>query len=303
MPRLFLLNEPLSPRLSPALAHEIGLNESILLLQIEVWLDAHPQKIDGTFWTRVTRKQVDKTLPFWNKTILNKVIRNLTGMDLIEYDYIRKESAHYFTINEEACRELDSIRVIRIKSSGVLKNTKKEIYSISLKNGHDFTDIYDELDAMAHAEAPTREEETPKVIKPQPLLFHKPDPKPKAQGQIIPTMHKIMYRICYSIETDQQSALLGSAQRGKVASALGKLNEGHADLNRLVDFEKWWKTFWKSGGSGVYQPPRPEQVVEHWWVAMKATQQATVAEETNVVDMDQAMLDRARLRRNGGQQS
>jgi hypothetical protein len=36
--RVFVLNDPNAPRLSPALAIEIGLNESILFLQLEFWI-------------------------------------------------------------------------------------------------------------------------------------------------------------------------------------------------------------------------------------------------------------------------
>lgn len=77
-----------------------------------------------------------------------------------------------------------------------------------------------------------------------------------------------MFQLCYMAESQQQMTLLDARQRGRVASALGRLRDADADLSKLSKFKDWWKGSWmsKQKGSDLYQPPRPEQVVEHWFV-------------------------------------
>lgn len=84
--------------------------------------------------------------------------------------------------------------------------------------------------------------------------------------------HKHMYKVCYLAETVEQQMFLDSKQRGRVASVLGKLRDADADFNRVLNFEEWWRGYWKSRDkiSKQYQPPTPEQVLEHWTMAMSS---------------------------------
>lgn len=106
---------------------------------------------------------------------------------------------------------------------------------------------------------------TPFLIDIEPKERHKAVPIPESA-------YHHMYRICYQAETVEQAKTLNSRQRGRVASALGQLREGDVDFNKLTQFETWWKGTWmaKNRDTGSYMPPRPEQVSEHWWTAMKA---------------------------------
>lgn len=83
------------------------------------------------------------------------------------------------------------------------------------------------------------------------------------------TAFKNMFELCFMAETLQQQLILDSRQRGRVASALGRLRDAEADLENLLKFKDWWAGTWmsKQKGTNQYQPPRPEQVVEYWFVA------------------------------------
>lgn len=71
--RIFTLNEPNAPRLNPALACEIGLNESLVLLQLEFWIAISNNKRDGMLWTyQSTRDIKAKTFPFWSLDTINR---------------------------------------------------------------------------------------------------------------------------------------------------------------------------------------------------------------------------------------
>jgi len=231
---------------------------------------------------------------------LNKTIKNLVDMELIDYtmkfNKFRRDKTKWFAFDEAGCQELESIRVISSHPS-IIK--KESIYSkYSLKNVS--VEVDEEIEAWAQADTPG----TKPVI---PTLFPVAQPtkiKPNSQP-IVSSMHRAMYRICYRAETEQEILTLDSGQRGRVSSALGRLTEAGADLNKLHDFVGWWNTNWRSKdkGSNSYQPPRPDQVVEHWWVAMKANQKQipdpVVEPKENVIDLDKKMLERAMIRRNG----
>jgi hypothetical protein len=130
--------------------------------------------------------------------------------------------------------------------------------------------------------------------------------KVPASEPIEKSYHSLMYRICYGVETVQQALTLDSKQRGRVASVLGRLQEAGADLSQLNHFEDWWKTTWRSRDKqGVYQTPRPDQVIELWWVAVRAIQEKSQPPKKDtpqnvVVDFEERMRQKALERRNNG---
>lgn len=113
--RLFVLNEPNAPRLNPALACEIGLNESIILLQIEFWISISNHFYDGKRWTyQSVRDMQGKAFPFWSIATINRAINRLIKKGyLIEGNYNKKsyDKTRWFALNFEKLQELESISV------------------------------------------------------------------------------------------------------------------------------------------------------------------------------------------------
>lgn len=115
-PRLFILNEPTAPRLNPALACEIGLNESLILLQLEFWISISDNQRDGQQWTyQSTRDIRSKAFPFWSVMTINRTIKSLESMELIhttsQYNTHKYDKTRWFSINYEGISRLNSISI------------------------------------------------------------------------------------------------------------------------------------------------------------------------------------------------
>lgn len=115
-PRIFTLNEPNAPRLNPALACEIGLNESLLLLQLEFWISISNNERDGKQWTyQSTRDIKNKAFPFWSVMTINRGIKSLIKQGLIisttEYNQVRYDKTRWFSLVPENINKLSSIRI------------------------------------------------------------------------------------------------------------------------------------------------------------------------------------------------
>jgi len=79
--------------------------------------------------------------------------------------------------------------------------------------------------------------------------------------------------LCFLKKTPLERQTLNEKERGQLNQNLKKLRVAEYDLSKIGKFEQWWKTNWRSGTNGkTYEPPRPEQVVTFWNVAMEFEQ-------------------------------
>ena len=113
--RLFILNEPTAPRLNPALAQEIGLNESIVFLQLEFWIaiGGKDKVKDGRKWTYQSVSDLHKFFPFWGRATINRIVQSLIKQNLIiigNYNEYKYDRTRWFTINMEAASQLASVK-------------------------------------------------------------------------------------------------------------------------------------------------------------------------------------------------
>jgi len=112
--RIFTLNE-LSLRLSPALADEVGLNESIMLLQIEYWISISDHLIDDHRWTyQSVRQMKEKAFAFWSVATVSRTAKSLLDKGLIiEGNYNKKsyDNTRWFALNYEVLSKLKSILI------------------------------------------------------------------------------------------------------------------------------------------------------------------------------------------------
>lgn len=109
MNRLFILNEGPTLRISPSLACEIGLNESIVLLQVD-WLIQNQGTIKaGTRAIKLPlRKAQDCWLPFYSLATLSRIVENLVGA---EYLWMHKEGNERWFALGPGCDRLASVKV------------------------------------------------------------------------------------------------------------------------------------------------------------------------------------------------
>jgi hypothetical protein len=80
--RRLLLDEP-PLLLLPTLAALIGINEAIILQQINYWIQASKNIQDGFQWTYNSYKEWQKQFPFFSKETLGRTIRHLEQMGLL----------------------------------------------------------------------------------------------------------------------------------------------------------------------------------------------------------------------------
>jgi hypothetical protein len=297
MSRVFILSEPTGPRLSVALAAEIGLKESIILLQMEYWISQAGHIRDGKKWTYQSLESLKTQFPFMSKSTINRIIDRLEALALLHvtdrYNKRAGDKTRWFALNEEGCNKLESIKILKVKTT--LNQNGKTLYQNEPTLYQNETTLPNDLtnentitsnvwgDAGDTPVLTDDEQlfddwvdEAFEVIDPQPFLSTSFLPKEKTHqpyAEPIPkSAHTLMYRLCYRAETDAEQLMLSSTQRGKVASILGQLQKANANLAHINTFEAWWVNNWRSKDrvSGQYQPPRPDQVAEHWNEAMKS---------------------------------
>ena len=112
--RLFVLNDPSAPRLCPSLAAEIGLNESILFLQLEFWIAIMGKQKDGRLFVYKSVRDLTKSFPFWSSSTINRAIQSLINKDLIitaNYNTAKYDRTRWFSINIETASALKSIAI------------------------------------------------------------------------------------------------------------------------------------------------------------------------------------------------
>ncbi|MDX6498262.1 MAG: hypothetical protein QOG23_1522 [Blastocatellia bacterium] len=112
--RLFVLNGQAAPRLSPELAAEIGLNESIVFLQLEFLIAISNHEQDGRQWTYQSVTDLEKIFPFWSRATIDRTIRSLRDRGLIKIDNFngkKYDRTRWFAVDIANASKLRSLRV------------------------------------------------------------------------------------------------------------------------------------------------------------------------------------------------
>ena len=122
---LFVLNEPYVLRVSPALAKEIGLNESILFLQIEYLIRiSNTEEIEGKSWTyQSLQKMHDEYFPWWSISTISRIAQSLQEMELIHIGNFNRRAydrTQWYALNEVEINRLKSVKI----NEAILQNEK-----------------------------------------------------------------------------------------------------------------------------------------------------------------------------------
>lgn len=137
--RLFTPNNPLSPRICPELAVEIGLNESIVLLQMEFWLATEGKEHGGHLWVRKPEREIQRTFPFWGVATVHRTIETLVKKTFVvkneNLDDGPGKGAGWFRFNESALHSLRSVKVCSILEQGAEPVERSKMEHDPLQNG------------------------------------------------------------------------------------------------------------------------------------------------------------------------
>jgi len=94
----------------PALAIKIGLNEAIVLQQLDYWLNHAEKEHDGKMWIyKSYEKWQEQDFPFWSVSTVKRTIKNLRAMLLIDVESLSdnfNNRVNYYTINRDELTKL-----------------------------------------------------------------------------------------------------------------------------------------------------------------------------------------------------
>ncbi len=124
--RLFIPNNPTSLRICPELAEEIGLNESIVLLQIEFLISISNHVHDDRRWTyQSVRELKEKYFPFWNESTIKRTIQSLITKGLLirgNYNKASYDKTNWYAMVYDNVKNLASLSIGANCTNGLVQN-------------------------------------------------------------------------------------------------------------------------------------------------------------------------------------
>lgn len=95
------------------IAKVLGLNETIVLQQINYWLEVNRKKEhnfrDGKYWTYNTIEEWREEFPFWSKETVKRIFKKLREMKLLligNYNTMKMDRTLWYTIDYEELKRL-----------------------------------------------------------------------------------------------------------------------------------------------------------------------------------------------------
>lgn len=121
--QLFTAASPMVMRIIPELAKEIGLNESIMLLQVDFWINHADNYKDGQWWTyQSVRQMQEKAFPYWSLMTINRTVKSLETKGYItigNYNKRKSDSTRWITLKYKALEKLASVKVVKVSGETV----------------------------------------------------------------------------------------------------------------------------------------------------------------------------------------
>jgi Fe2+ or Zn2+ uptake regulation protein len=116
---MLTLNDPQSMRINSELALEIGLNESVMLLQIEYLISISGHEHECKRWTFQTLEDLrDKYFRWWSVATISRTLKALESANFIHIGNFNKRKSdrtHWFALNLEGIANLKSVTIFQIE--------------------------------------------------------------------------------------------------------------------------------------------------------------------------------------------
>lgn len=113
---IFIRNNPAAPQLCPELAREIGLVESVLLLQLEFWIRIACIERDGYRWHCKSERDIQQYFLFWSPSTIHRAITHLKKREIIitaNYNKHAYDRTRWFALNIDGINKLKSIKMVQ----------------------------------------------------------------------------------------------------------------------------------------------------------------------------------------------
>ena len=153
--RFFVLNDPQTAVINRALAQEIGLIESVLLMQIEFLISISQNERDGRFWTYQSLANLHETyFPYWSKATLGRAMQQLVERDLLivgNYNKSRIDRTPWYALNPVGLARLHSLRVDEGHETPSSQNETSPLPDPPATSHHETTTSQDES-SSSHGE-------------------------------------------------------------------------------------------------------------------------------------------------------
>lgn len=117
--QIYTAADPTVERIIPALAKEIGLNESIVLMQIAFWIKTSNNVVNGVYWTYQSMTEMqEKAFPYWSVDTIRRIVHKLQkdGYILVGQHNKRKgDNTQWYALEPDKLSTLKSIIVKEIE--------------------------------------------------------------------------------------------------------------------------------------------------------------------------------------------
>jgi hypothetical protein len=113
--RLLTFNDPHPMRIDRDLAAEIGLNESIVLLQLEYLISISSNEREGRLWTYQSLTDLKEVyFPWWSVMTIQRIVKSLEEKRLLligNFNKLGYDRTQWFALNEEGINSLHSVAI------------------------------------------------------------------------------------------------------------------------------------------------------------------------------------------------
>jgi hypothetical protein len=131
-PQLFASASPVVTRIIPVLAKAIGLNESIVLMQIAylISIASDENYHDGKWWTyQSVRHLQSEYFPYWSVMTVNRAINELTDKTLLidgNYNKLSYDKTRWFALNDAEINKLGVVVVVYQNDTALYQNVTRK---------------------------------------------------------------------------------------------------------------------------------------------------------------------------------
>jgi len=113
--QIFTGANPTVERIIPDLAVEIGLNESIMLMQIAFWINGSTNIREGVYWTYHSIREMHKNyFPYWSTATIHRTIISLKEKGYIltgEFNKRKNDHTQWFALEPDKLSTLKSVLI------------------------------------------------------------------------------------------------------------------------------------------------------------------------------------------------
>jgi hypothetical protein len=160
---------PIMLRVIPELAEEIGLNPSLVLLQLTYWIRISDNEREGRNWTFQSLRGMKRAaFPFWSVMTIDRAIQQLVKRDLVivrdDLNKRKGDNTRWFALNPDGLAKLHSIslQTLNMKRSAKVSQNETVVSQVDTPASQDVTTLPEITPETTHKEsnaAPTADDD------------------------------------------------------------------------------------------------------------------------------------------------